>query len=366
MSGCLVIVVAAIAILGRMLVQLAPLTLAIVAALFLAALLSPVTALARRLRAPRWLSALAGILFLIIAVAGPLTLVAERAVAQFGDLEGRLIAGLQRLRESLTAGPLSGKQLDAIVGDLTERLQSAAPDPVAGAMGALQALAAVVTALVLLFFLLRDGDGMWSWLLHRFPARSRPRADAAGRGGWQTLVAYVRGTAMIAVIDGVGIGLALVILGVPLAFPLAFLTFLLAFIPIFGAVTAGAVAVLVALVSNGVSDALLVLAAVILVQQVEGNLLEPFIIGRAVRLHPAVVLTAVTAGTLVAGIAGAVVAVPLTAVVYRITECARTYPGDDPAQGRNTGDPRSGASGEARAAAADTKPTASGSSPDPG
>lgn len=347
-GGCLLVLTAAVALAGWMLVRLAPLTLAVIAALLLTALLGPVSDLARRAGAPPWLSALAGVLFLILVVAGPLTLVTNQAIAQFDDLRRQAVAGLESLRRYLTAGPLSRQQLDAAVAELAGLLQRAAPDPVAGAMTAVQTVGAVVIALILLFFLLRDGAGMWGWLLARFPARSRGRVDAAARAGWQTLVSYVRGTVLVAAIDGVGVGIALLVLGVPLALALAFLTFLLAFIPLVGAFVAGALAVLVALVSNGVPTALLVLAAVILVQQLEGNLLQPLIIGRALNLHPAVVIVVVTAGGLVGGIAGAVVAVPLVVVAYRIFETARTYPGD----AAGTGDSGAGPPATGRAAPA--------------
>ncbi|SDK28632.1 Predicted PurR-regulated permease PerM [Nonomuraea maritima] len=319
-SACFLVIAAAAALVGWVLVRIAPVTLAVTAALFLTALLHPVVAFLGRLRVPRALSALGALVLLVLIVAGPLTVVANQAIAQSDDLRQQLVTGLERLRAFLTAGPLSQQQLDAALGELTKALQGVAPGPLAGAMTTLQTLAAAATALVLLFFFLRDGPSMWEWIVPRFPSRSRERVDAAFRTGWSTLVAYVRGTVTVAAVDGFGIGLALVLLQVPLGLALGFLTFLFAFVPIVGAIVAGAVAVLVALVSNGVTDALLVLAAVVVVQQLEGNLLAPVIIGKAVHLHPAVVLLGVTAGTLIGGIAGAVVTVPLIAVAYRTLE----------------------------------------------
>lgn len=143
--------------------------------------------------------------------------------------------------------------------------------------------------------------------------------------GWRVLARYARGMVVIAAVDAVGIGVALLVIGVPLALPLALLTFVAAFVPVLGATVAGAVAALVALAANGPMDALLVLAAVIAVQQAEGNLLEPLIMGHALRLHPAVVLIAVTAGALTAGVAGALIAVPLTAVIYRVSRTVLTH-----------------------------------------
>lgn len=325
-AGMLVLA-AAVALIGWLLILLAPLTLAVVAALLLTALFGPIADGLRRIGAPGWLAALGALLALLLIVAGPLALIANQAISQATDLEEQLVEGLDQVRSLLIDGPLpiTQTQLDAAVDGLVATLGATAPDPLAGATTALQTLAAMAIALVLFFFLVRDGARMWQWLLALAPVSRRGQVDSAARGGWQTLVAYVRGTVVVAGIDAIGIGLALVLLDVPLALPLAFLTFLAAFIPIVGAIVAGAAAVLVALVSNGLTDALLVLGAVIVVQQVESNLLQPLVMGRALRLHPAVVLVAVTIGTLLGGIAGAVVAVPVTAVTYRVAERALRY-----------------------------------------
>jgi len=165
------------------------------------------------------------------------------------------------------------------------------------------------------FFLLRDGRRIWRFLVSLLPTGARPALAAAGEASWVTLVSYVRATILVAFIDAVGIGLALLILQIPLAFPLTALVFLGAFIPIIGAAVSGTVAVLVALVTAGWVKALLVLAAVILVQQVEGHVLQPFIMGRAVAIHPLAVIVAITTGLILAGIMGALVAVPLVAVL---------------------------------------------------
>jgi predicted PurR-regulated permease PerM len=165
---------------------------------------------------------------------------------------------------------------------------------------------------------------MLAWFLGQLPERSRALAREAGTAGWEVLGRYIRGTLIVAAIDAIGIGIALTIIGVPLALPLSLLVFVGGFVPYVGSTVSGSVAVLVALAANGPIDALLTLAAVIAVQQIEGNFLEPFIVGHQVRLHPVVVVVAVFAGSLMAGFAGAVVAVPLTAVVYRIWRVLRT------------------------------------------
>jgi predicted PurR-regulated permease PerM len=165
------------------------------------------------------------------------------------------------------------------------------------------------------FFFLRDGRRIWQFLVGLLPSIAREPLGAAGEASWSTLVSYVRATILVAFIDAVGIGLALAGLRVQLAFPLAALVFLGAFIPIVGATVSGAVAVLVALVTKDWVTALLVLAAVVLVQQLEGHILQPLIMGRAVAIHPLAVILAIATGLLLAGIMGALIAVPLVAIL---------------------------------------------------
>ncbi|WP_416901462.1 AI-2E family transporter [Micromonospora echinospora] len=325
-SACLVVLVAALYLLGRIAVLLAPLAIALAVTLFLTALLDPVTRLLRRLRLPGTLAALLTVLLLLGVLFGTVALVWSLTAGQFRDLTDELDQGVQRTRDFVTSTfPVSETQLDRLTEQARGGIDRSSPDPVSGARTAAEVAGSVLLSLVLLFFLLKDGRAMWRWVVRRVSERNRAVAAAAGRAGWRTLGAYSRGTMMIALIDAVGIGLALVLLGVPMAFPLALITFIGAFVPIIGATVAGAVAVLVALAANGPGTALLVLAAVIAVQQAEGNLLEPLIMKRQVRLHPAVILVAVTAGTLVAGIAGAFVSVPITAVTYRVVDTIQRH-----------------------------------------
>ncbi len=167
----------------------------------------------------------------------------------------------------------------------------------------------------MLIFFLYDGPGIWTFVTRGVPARVRERVDVAGRRGFAALVSYVRATAAVALVDAVGIGIGLAIVGVPLVIPLSALVFLSAFVPIIGAVLAGTVAVLIALVANGFIAALIVLAIVIGVMQLESHVLQPLLLGRAVRLHPLAVVLAIAAGLIAAGIAGALLAVPLLAVL---------------------------------------------------
>ncbi|SCE79458.1 Predicted PurR-regulated permease PerM [Micromonospora mirobrigensis] len=324
-SACLIVVIIGLYLVGKVAVLLAPLAIALAVTLFLAALLDPVLLLLRRLRVPGAPAALLTILLLLGILVGVGVLVWRLTAAQFGELSDQLGAGLQRSRDFVTSTlPVSDAQLDKLIDQVRSGFGGGF-DPVGGARTAAEVAGSTLLALVLLFFLLKDGRSMWRWVLRRLTGPNRDVTAEAGRAGWRTLGAYSRGTMIIAAIDAIGIGLALVLLGVPLALPLALITFLGGFIPIIGATVAGAVAVLVALAAKGPTTALLVLAAVIAVQQIEGNLLEPLIMKRQVQLHPAVILVVVTAGTLIAGIAGAFVSVPIAAVAYRVVDTVQRH-----------------------------------------
>ncbi|WP_244301012.1 AI-2E family transporter [Leucobacter insecticola] len=193
-----------------------------------------------------------------------------------------------------------------------------------GALAGVGAITSFATGFVLLivvlFFFLKDGPTIWGFMLRPFSGRGLERARRVGDTTVATLGSYVRGTAGVAAVDAIGIGIGLVILQVPLALPLAVLVFVLAFIPLVGATVAGILAALVALVANGPLNAVLVVAVVVLVNQLEGNLLQPVLMGRALKLHALVILLALTIGTLTGGILGAVLAVPVAAVGWGIVK----------------------------------------------
>ncbi|WP_204036879.1 AI-2E family transporter, partial [Micromonospora qiuiae] len=320
-SACLVVIAAGFYLLARITMLVTPLAIAVAATLFLTALLDPVQLALRRLRLPAALAALFTVLLLLGILGGVGVLVWNLTANQFSELGDELRQGLSHTRDLITSTlPVTDDQLDRLLAQLRQAATSPDVDPVASARTVAEVLGSALLALVLLFFLLKDGRAMWHWTLHRMTGPNREIAAEAGRVGWRTLGSYSRGTMLIAAIDAIGIGLALVLLGVPLAFPLVLITFIGGFVPIIGATVAGAIAVLVALAADGPATALLTLAAVIAVQQIEGNLLEPLVMKRQVRLHPVVILVAVTAGTLIAGIAGAFVAVPIAAVAWRVID----------------------------------------------
>jgi predicted PurR-regulated permease PerM len=325
-SASLLIIAAALYMLSQLAVRLAPLTIALAATLFLAALLDPLLLGLRRLRLPAALAALITLLALLGFIIGSVVLTWYATADEFAALTENLDEGLAQLRQLLlTTLPIPEEHFDQWVARMLAALRRQPPDALEGARTAAETASAILLSIVLLFFLFKDGRSMWRWLLSKTSDESRPMFTAAGRAGWQTLTAYSRGTVTIAAIDAIGIGAALVVLKVPAAVLLALITFIGAFVPIIGATVAGIAAVLVALAARGPATALLVAAAVIAVQQIEGNLLEPLIMKRQVSLHPAVVLVVVTAGTLAGGIPGAFVAVPITAVVYRIIETVAEY-----------------------------------------
>ncbi|MGW1449450.1 AI-2E family transporter, partial [Micromonospora sp. NPDC002411] len=251
-SACLVVIVAGLYLLGKIAVLLAPLAIALAATVFLTALLDPVLLLLRRLRLPAALAALCTVLLLLGILVGVGALVWNLTASQFDQLSQELTQGVERSRDFVTSTlPVSEAQLDRLVDQAREGLSGSSPDPVSGARTATEVFGSALLALVLLFFLLKDGRSMWHWVLSRVSGANQSVAAEAGRAGWQTLGAYSRGTMLIAAIDAIGIGLALVVLRVPLALPLALITFLGGFVPIIGATVAGAVAVLVALAANG-------------------------------------------------------------------------------------------------------------------
>lgn len=193
-----------------------------------------------------------------------------------------------------------------------------------GALAGVGAITSFVTGLVLmvvvLFFFLKDGPNIWQFMLRPFTGSALARAERAGGKTVATLGSYVRGTAAVAAVDAIGIGIGLFFLQVPLALPLAALTFILAFIPIVGATVAGILAALVALVANGPLSAVLVIGVVVLVNQLEGNFLQPVLMGRALKLHSLVILLALTIGTVLSGVLGAILAVPIAAVAWGIIQ----------------------------------------------
>lgn len=247
------------------------------------------------------------------------------------DLTDRIQQGIDDAQEWLIDGPfhVQEKQINNIGNEISDWLgENSSEVTSAGLEGVsyvLEFFSGAAIAAFVTIFLLYDGERIWRWCLNFVPADARDAVAGAGPKVWATLTGYVRGTVLVALIDAVFIGVGIFILDVPMAVPLAVLIFLFAFVPLVGALVSGALAVVVAFVTNGMITALLVLGVVLLVQQIEGHILQPFILGRMVRVHPLAVVLSVAIGTLVAGIPGAVVAVPLIAVLNTAVGYLKAY-----------------------------------------
>ncbi|MFF0691358.1 AI-2E family transporter [Streptomyces tendae] len=305
--------------------------LAFVAALLITALLQPAVAWLRRHGVPRGpATALTAILgFVIMGLIG--WFVTWQVMENIDNLSDQVQDGIDELRNWLLNSPfhVTDKQINEIaknlrdaVGANTDQITSAGLE---GVTVVVEALTGILLAAFSTLFLLYDGKRIWQWSLKLVPAAARPGVAGAGPRAWRTLTAYVRGTVIVALIDAIFIGLGIYFLDVPMAVPLAVFIFLFAFIPLVGAVVSGALAVVVALVTQGVFAAVMTLVVVLAVQQIEGHILQPFILGRAVRVHPLAVVLSVAAGGMVAGIGGAVVAVPLVAVTNTVVGYLRAY-----------------------------------------
>ncbi|AZM90905.1 MULTISPECIES: AI-2E family transporter [Streptomyces] len=305
--------------------------LAFAAALLVTALLQPFVVRLRRLGLPRGLAtAVTAILgFVIIGLVG--WFVVWQVMENLDDLSNRLREGINELKSWALDSPfhVTEKQINDIAKNLSETIGTNTEEITSAGLQGVTVLVEVLTGMLLAMFstlfLLYDGKRIWTWVLGLVPAAARPGVAGAGPRAWRTLTAYVRGTVLVALIDAVFIGLGLYFLDVTMAVPLAVFIFLFAFIPLVGAVISGALAVVVALVTQGPVIALAVLGVVLAVQQIEGHVLQPFILGRAVRVHPLAVVLAVAAGGMVAGIGGAVVAVPLVAVTNTVVVYLRAY-----------------------------------------
>jgi len=313
--------------------------------LVIALLLTTLTwPLARFLRNHSWPPALAAsavtLLFLLVA-AGIVVLIAVPVAGESGKLVSGVVDGIEQVREWASGPPLNigddqvTQAFDAGVQRLQDSVGSIMTATVTGVGTVVNGLVTTVLALFLMFFFLKDGPRFLPWLTRQLPGRLSVDVPVVAERGWNTLGAFVRSQAFVGLLDAVFIGLGLWIVGVPLVLPLAVLTFVSAFVPIVGALFAGFVAVLIALVSNGPTDALIVLAIIVAVQQLEGNVFQPIIQSRGLGLHAAVVLLAVTLGGSLSGIVGSLLAVPvaaLIAVAWNYLREQLSDPADDPVE----------------------------------
>lgn len=320
-SAAALLIAAVVYLVVQFALTLGALVLTLLAALLLTALLRPLVNRLHRVGLPRLAATWLVLLVAVAATAVVVVFIEQQLVAQLPALRAALSGGLDRLRDLLVqqlgipperAGRVIAAVQNQVVGSGTM------PPIVNGARTVLTVLGALALAVFTAFWLVYDGDRVWAFLSRLVPERWQNHTTSAGEAAWSTLGGYLRGVTLVALVDAIGIGAALLILDVPLPFTLALLTFLGGYIPLVGAALAGLAAVLVAFAAQGPTTALLTLGAVIIVQQLEGQVLQPLIMGRALQLHPLAIAWALSVGGLLWGIAGAIIAVPLAAVVYSV------------------------------------------------
>ncbi|MBO0610951.1 AI-2E family transporter [Myceligenerans salitolerans] len=314
-------VVAVVAVFGFVGTRLTLVVIPVLIALVLAAAISPLVSFLRRRGLPSILATWISLLALVALLSGIVWLVVLAVVDQWDELRDQALDGFDSLRSYLQGLPfeITEEQIASVRDSAMNLLQSDAvgSGAIAGVSQTADFVAGFFIMIVVLFFFLKDGPAMWEFLLRPFEGHRYERGRRVGAATMRTLGGYVRGTAIVAIVDAVGIGIGLAIVGVPLVIPLSVLVFLLAFIPLVGATLAGILAALVTLVAVGPVEALVVVAIVIVVNQLEGDFLQPIVMGRTLRLHPLVILFALTAGTVLVGITGAVLAVPIAASIWR-------------------------------------------------
>lgn len=318
-SWRLIVIAAALALLVLIIGQLSFIVIPVLVALLLAAIISPVATWLKSKKLPSWLATIVSIISFLALVVALIWIIVSAVMRSWPSLQERSYIAYQDLVELLLNSPLQVTEaqiqgwFEEFAGDLdTSRLLSGALS-IGSSLGSLL-IGFTLTIFTLIFFI-HDGEKIWKFLLRLMPRTARVAVDGAGNAGWQTFTTFVKAQVLVALIDAVGIGLGAWILGLPLALPIAVIVFFGSFVPIVGAFVTGAIAVFVALVYQGFTTAILMLIVVIAVQQFEGQVLQPFIIGKSVRIHPLAVVLVVTAGGFLAGIPGALFAVPLLALV---------------------------------------------------
>jgi putative heme transporter len=331
------IVAVGIYLLSRVFAEFADILIPVMIALLLTAVLYPaVVALATFL--PRGLASFVALIGTLLVVVALFALVGQQTVNGFPELRDQAVEGLTKVEDWLATSPLhlSSAKLSTYVDQAGSAASNNKSTIVTGALGVASTASHLAEGFFITmfstFFFLYSGQRIWAWLLRMFPRAARSPLDDAARSGWVTLTHYVRATLIVALVDGVGIGAGAALLGVPLALPLGVIVFLGAFVPVVGAVLTGLLAVLVALVANGPFIALAVLGVVIAVNQLEAHVMQPFLLGRAVSVHPLAVILAIATGASLAGIVGALFAVPVAAVANTMISSLAGGSDEDPGE----------------------------------
>jgi putative heme transporter len=298
----------------------------VIVALLLATLLSPLARWLQRKGAPPALASALAVALAFVVFLGLWGLVIPPFVSQVPDVVENVQQGAGKLGDAAAPLGLSDREVQNAIEKARDQLQGGqiAGKVLTGAMLIVQWAAAVILILVLTFFFIKDGGQLRDWFVDLFADHRRETLREISERAWSALATYVQGVFLVASLDAVLIGIVLVLVGVPIALPLIVLTFIAAFFPIIGSIMAGAAATLVALVSGGAVDAAIVLAAIIAIQQLEGNVFYPMVVGKRLQLHPVAILLALTAGGVLAGVAGAFLAIPVAAVTSAVLDYMRT------------------------------------------
>jgi predicted PurR-regulated permease PerM len=333
-SWRLLLLAAALYLVARVIGMLAIVVVPCTAALLLTALLQPLKARLRRAGLPSLAATWCTLLVGALVLGGLVMLVTNRVSADYPVLVEETRHTTTQVEAWLSGAPFHLKSssvrgaLNNIPGYLSKHKSLVEGTVVAGGKIAAEFFGGLVLMIFVMFFLIKDGERIWSWLISGLRGDTAERVNRAGHAAWLAVVYYMRGTVAVAAIHGVVIGLALYIMGAPLVIPLAVLVFVAAFVPLVGLLIAGTLAIVVVLAAKGWVAAVILLGVLIVEDQLEGHLLQPQVVGRVIRLHPLAVILSLAVGSVLAGIAGAVVAVPIVAVITRaVPELRRGDPG---------------------------------------
>jgi predicted PurR-regulated permease PerM len=319
----------------RFAVTLRLVTLPFVAALLLTALLQPAASRLRRRGFPPTLATWCMVLLALIVIAGAITLIVNQIADQYQVLFAEVQRTIGQLQHSLARPPfhINSARLQALSKDvlnyISQHKSVVAGTVLTGGKYLAELLAGAVLTLFITFFLLKDGARIWAWVISAMRPEAKRRTANAGDQAWRALVAYMRGAVVVAAIHAVLLGVALWLLHVPLLVPLVVLVFLAAFVPLIGILVAGGLAVLVALVTKGWVAAVILLGVLVVENQIEDHLLQPLVVGRIIRLHPLAIILALAVGGIIAGIPGAIIAVPVAAVITYAVPALRGDPPDN-------------------------------------
>ncbi|RAV31235.1 AI-2E family transporter [Corynebacterium heidelbergense] len=333
-SACLLLIAGGLVLLGKVVSQLLIVIIPLLVAVLLAAMLMPITNfLNRKVRWPRALASLATIFAVLGVIGGAVALLTTQLASGIPQMADSARNGGRELLNSLANSPfhVTSDRLEAAIAQAKESMGGSGKEVVSGAVEAghtvVDSFAGLLICLIALFFFLHHGQKMWQFCLWFLPQAAREPTNQAMRRAWRSVSVYSHTQVLVALINATGVGVGALVLGVPFAFPMAFVVFLLSFIPIVGALISGVIPALVAFVDQGPVTALIMVIIVIVVHQCEAHILQPFLMGRAVALHPLVVIVVVAAATYIFGIAGALFAVP---VVAAGNSAVRYLAGHDP------------------------------------